>query len=63
MIDYIINILKGIFKKENKDYVLEEKTVERKPKEIKVGKKKTKKTTKKKATNKPKKKGKGMNFT
>ena len=40
MIDYIINILKGIFKKENKDYVLEEKSVERKPKEIKVGKKK-----------------------
>ena len=60
MIDYIINILKGIFKKENKDYVLEEKTVERKPKEIKVGKKK--KTTKKKATN-PKKKKQGMNFT
>ena len=62
MIDYIINILKGIFKKENKDYVLEEKTVERKPKEIKVGKKKTKKTTKKKTT-KPKAKKKGMNFT
>ncbi|ANS04517.1 olfactory receptor 13J1-like protein [uncultured Mediterranean phage] len=64
MIDYIINILKGIFKKENKDYVLEEKTVERKPKEIKVGKKKQqakKKTTKKKNTNKSKKKG--MNFT
>jgi len=60
MIDYIINILKGIFKKEKKDYVLEEKTVERKPKEIKVGKKK--KTTKKKAT-KPKKKKQGMNFT
>ena len=60
MIDYIINILKGIFKKQNKDYVLEEKTVERKPKEIKVGKKK--KTTKKKAT-KPKKKKQGMNFT
>jgi len=51
----------NIFKSEEKDYVLEEKTVERKPKEIKVGKKK--KTTKKKATNKPKKKGKGMNFT
>ena len=62
MIDYIINILKGIFKKENKDYVLEEKTVERKPKEIKVGKKKTKKTTKKKTT-KPKAKKRGMNFT
>ena len=46
MIDYIINILKGIFKKENKDYVLDEKTVERKPKEIKVGKKKPKKTKK-----------------
>ena len=60
MIDYIINILKGIFNKENKDYVLEEKTVERKPKEIKVGKKK--KTTKKKTT-KPKAKKKGMNFT
>ena len=62
MIDYIINILKGIFKKENKDYVLEEKSVERKPKEIKVGKKKTKKTTKKKTT-KPKAKKRGMNFT
>ena len=48
MIDYIINILKGIFNKEKKDYVLEEKTLERKPKEIKVGKKKTKKATKKK---------------
>ena len=35
----------NIFKSEEKDYVLEEKTVERKPKEIKVGKKKTKKTT------------------
>ena len=53
----------NIFKSEEKDYVLEEKTVERKPKEIKVGKKKTKKTTKKKTTNKSKKKGKGMNFT
>ena len=52
MIDYIINILKGIFKKENKDYVLEETTVERKPKAIKVGKKK--KTTKKKTTRKKK---------
>jgi len=51
----------NIFKSEEKDYVLEEKTVERKPKEIKVGKKK--KTTKKKTTNKSKKKGKGMNFT
>tara|TARA_B100001750_G_scaffold402_1_gene422 strand:- start:28 stop:204 length:177 start_codon:yes stop_codon:yes gene_type:complete len=50
----------NIFKSEEKDYVLEEKTVERKPKEIKVGKKK--KTTKKKATN-PKKKKQGMNFT
>ena len=60
MIDYIINILKGIFNKEKKNYVLEEKTLERKPKEIKVGKKK--KTTKKKAT-KPKKKKQGMNFT
>ena len=30
----------NIFKYEEKDYVLEEKTVERKPKEIKVGKKK-----------------------
>ncbi len=47
MIDYIINILKEIFKpKEEKDYVLDEKTVERKPKEIKVGKKKPKKTKK-----------------
>ena len=65
MIDYIINILKGIFQpKEEKDYILEEQTVERKPKEIKVGKKKQqakKKTTKKKTTNKSKKKG--MNFT
>ena len=52
MIDYIINILKGIFKTKNKDYVLEEKEVERKPKEIKVGKKK--KTTKKKTTRKKK---------
>ena len=51
----------NIFKSKEKDDVLKEKTVERKPKEIKVGKKK--KTTKKKATNKPKKKGKGMNFT
>ena len=50
----------SIFKSEEKDYVLEETTVERKPKEIKVGKKK--KTTKKKAT-KPKKKKQGMNFT
>ena len=50
----------NIFKSEEKDYVLEEKTVERKPKEIKVGKKK--KTTKKKTT-KPKAKKKGMNFT
>ena len=52
MIDYIINILKGIFKKENKDYVLEEKSVERKPKEIKVGKKKTKNPTKKRTKTK-----------
>ena len=52
MIDYIINILKGIFKKENKDYVLEEKSVERKPKEIKVGKKKTKKSLKKRTNTK-----------
>ena len=50
----------NIFKSEEKDYVLEEKTVERKPKEIKVGKKK--KTTKKNTT-KPKAKKKGMNFT
>ena len=50
----------NIFKSEEKDYVLEEKTVERKHKEIKVGKKK--KTTKKKTT-KPKAKKKGMNFT
>ena len=50
----------NIFKSEEKDYVLEEKTVERKPKEIKVGKKKN--TTKKKTT-KPKAKKKGMNFT
>ena len=46
MIDYIINILKGIFNKEKKDYVLEEKTVERKPKPVKVGKK-NKKSVKK----------------
>ena len=59
MIDYIINILKGIFKKEKKDYVLEEKTVERKPKEIKVGKKKK---TKEKKTTEPRRKQ-GMNFT
>ena len=52
----------NIFKSEEKDYVLEEKTVERTPKEIKVGKKKTKKTTKKKTT-KPKAKKKGMNYT
>ena len=44
----------NIFKSEEKDYVLEEKTVERKPKEIKVGKKM--KTTKNKTTNKSKKK-------
>ena len=50
----------NIFKSEEKDYVLEEKTVERKPKEIKVGKKK--KPTKK-MTTKPKAKKKGMNFT
>ena len=55
------NKILKLFKSEKKDYVLEETTVERKPKDIKVGKKK--KTTKKKATNKPKKKGKGMNFT
>ena len=43
MIDYIINILKEIFNKsEKKDYVLEETTVERKPKAVKVGKKKKK---------------------
>ena len=53
MIDYIINILKEIFKpKEEKDYVLDEKTVERKPKEIKVGKKKTKKPIKKRTKTK-----------
>ncbi len=47
MIDYIINSLKGIFNKsEKKDYVLEEKTVERKPKPVKVGKK-SKKSVKK----------------
>ena len=37
-----------LFKSEEKDYVLEETAVERKPKEVKVGKKKTKKVTKKK---------------
>ena len=41
-----------LFKSEKKDYVLEETTVERKPKAIKVGKKK--KTTKKKTTRKKK---------
>lgn len=49
----------NIFKSKEKDYVLEEKTVERKPKEIKVGKKKK---TKEKKTTKPRKKS-GMNFT
>ena len=60
MIDYIINILKGIFNNsEKKDYVLEEKTVERKPKPVKVGKKPAKaKTTKTKAKSKKKVKGK-----
>ena len=53
----------NIFKSEEKDYVLEEQTVDRKPKEIKVGKKKPKKSTKKPTKSKPKKKGKGMNFT
>tara|TARA_B100000029_G_scaffold46326_1_gene42705 strand:+ start:1207 stop:1383 length:177 start_codon:yes stop_codon:yes gene_type:complete len=50
----------NIFKSEEKDYVLEEKIVERKPKAIKVGKKK--KPKEKKAT-KPRKKKQGMNFT
>jgi len=49
----------NIFKSKEKDYVLEEKTVERKPKEIKVGKKKK---TKEKKTTKPRRKQ-GMNFT
>ena len=42
----------NIFKSEEKDYVLEEKTVERKPKEIKIGKKKTKKSLKKRTKTK-----------
>jgi|TARA_B100000959_G_C14869287_1_gene577649 hypothetical protein len=49
----------NIFKSKEKDDVLKEKTVERKPKEIKVGKKKK---TKEKKTTKPRKKS-GMNFT
>ena len=52
MIDYIINILKKIFNNEGirtePDTLEEEKTIERKPKEIKIGKKKSKKVTKKK---------------
>ena len=52
MIDYIINILKRIFNNEGirtePDPFEEEKTIERKPKEIKIAKKKVKKATKKK---------------